>query len=92
MPACADTPSARARSPLSRATPSHLLALRSLGQLPLADLMRTRAIQGQAIGNVFVWLGLVGGVALVTALYARELPELRGAPTGAGASELIPSY
>ena len=49
------------------------LALLSLAQLPLADLMRSPALKRRVIGNFFVWSGLIGGVALVTTLYAKEL-------------------
>ena len=57
-----------------------VLGVMSLCQLPLADLMRARAIQGKPLGNVCVWAGLVAGVACTTALYAQELRVGAGNP------------
>lgn len=55
------------------------LALCSLTQLPLADLMRVEVIQGRRLGNLLFWSGLTIGGALITVAYAQELAAAEAA-------------
>jgi len=58
--------------------PPPALALLSVSQFPLMQLMASRHLKGKVLGNVFYWASLQLGLALVITLYGRAyVHELR---------------
>ena len=49
-----------------------------LSQLPLNNLMRTPLFKGTRLGSVIFWYGLISGIPLLSALYAREYCSTEG--------------